>query len=309
MTFPYAVVRIAARQVHARLTGSPGVLAVGVGFRHRRGRYVGAAELCVKVHVRRKHDGASVRVPRWVQVNHRGELHRVYTDVEGGGGVRLQRLPCGPSARGDAGTVFAFAKRGTRRFALTAGHVLQNLPSDAAVRIAGDAVGSFLSSTSRLEVQGYWLDLAAFALQGGSPAWHARVPWSGLTSVVATPTLWREFARTPEGPPRALVFAAEGIAVVALDTLLYAPLDCGRGETPPDYRGHAGPILGYRLVSGSLQPGYSGAAVSDATGRRLLGLHIGVKKNDPRYGYAQAAGRIVLEGCEALGGATLLLGS
>lgn len=287
MRTPRAAIRRGARLLGGRLAEQEGFIGVGVGVKHRSGRYARGSEPCIKVHVRRKREDIRPRVPSWLRVEHRGQTYRIATDVEEVSGLRLHSLECAPSAAlSRSGTVFAFADLDDGdRLAFTAGHVADKVSADADMSIARQSSGRLVGAGTLIAEDDGVLDIATVRLRSGVDDLSQGLPWRGLRDVVATAQLWRAFEPASDGPPRALVFGAEGTTLAVLDTLLYTPVRFRHSSSM-----HAAPLLFYRAETGHFGGGFSGAAVTNGSADRLLGIHVGGNR---RVGYAQSAAAVL----------------
>jgi hypothetical protein len=280
-----------ARAVQER---SDGILAIGVGHKHRRATgYGDVARVAIKFTVRTKpaQVPARERIPKWFQIAHRGQSYRVPTDVEPIGVLRRQTLgPCQVRVgaqvgyEGTAGPLLR--DPGGQPYLLTAGHVLFNDKNDnpwgapnLPVFLDGTPIGTGIAADTYFESNGMRVDVGVIRLDGGVPAALQGPPWTTFDRVVTEQELLA-MSRTGGDTVGLQLYGWISSPLATFDELNQTGL-------PVDDDTYAPFLIKVRAQVDLFREGDSGACLARQDGV-LVGLHVLANTADQSIGWSLA---------------------
>ncbi|MEM1157915.1 MAG: hypothetical protein AAF649_08615 [Verrucomicrobiota bacterium] len=297
-----------------RYLKKPGVVSVGIGFKHSvKNGYSGKAKCCIKFLVDKKRNVKSKKskLPRTVQFTEKGKRHRFPTDVIELGVVSQQSgayeyLPyVGKSQKVQGGTpgylVFNRADPDDI-YLVTAGHIFKGVTNRIPVFLNKAEIGALDTQTLNIRTNHALLDLAVVKISNKDFTLEnlASMPWTSLSETVPetemeTLEYWELY-----GQPKHFIIAGRKNYVRAeMDSYF----DKGNGAFK--LRLKSGKIIHYRppLVAyrfkhmAETSPGDSGAPVilegENGEQKSLIGHHVFHAKSQPsnekNMGYAVPA--------------------
>ncbi len=292
---PRKALRAAVRRASRLAAKREDVLSVGEGFKHKGDGYLEEGAACVKFLVREKLEEPEDPIPDTIPVRIEGKAYAVPTDIESAAGMEQQSLKCWRETTENAwGTLCCLLRINDGDFlALTAGHVLKTGQGNAVIAktrrkqdiLTENFVGKIKTEWSNLTDKSFFCDVGSFIASEIPDQLMEALPWRTLREIVPSHQLWRFFKPHTPQPLTAKLYGAESTLNIRFDALYYDPFTLKDAQGELNY---APPLLGYREYSGSLAPGYSGSAVTDASTEKLLGIHVLGNKTLNAYGLAHS---------------------